>query len=185
MLHPYETQPWMMYDEEQGITCSAEVRIGPGAQDLEAEIQFLYDDAEDTGDEEEEEGEGDGGEPENPYLVKKQDDSPKPKTVIKDGREQVLIMHVIPVIEENWEMKKLTVKTNDYVNAFFEWDEMGCELFRMAIESILRDELPDIEDLLEKTLNKSDYWGGGRRGRVGRKSPKVKPGQLLGMNQKP
>lgn len=45
-LAAYETQPWMHYDDEKGINCSAEVRIGPGAQDAEAEIQFLYDDPE-------------------------------------------------------------------------------------------------------------------------------------------
>ena len=44
ILSPYETQPWMHYDEEQGISCSAEVRMGPGGDDVEAEIQFLYDD---------------------------------------------------------------------------------------------------------------------------------------------
>ena len=45
-LSAYETHPWMHYDEEKGINCSAEVRIGPGAQDAEAEIQFLYDEPE-------------------------------------------------------------------------------------------------------------------------------------------
>lgn len=45
-LLAYETHPWFHYDEEKGITCSAEVRMGPGAQDAEAEIQFLYDEPE-------------------------------------------------------------------------------------------------------------------------------------------
>ena len=46
VLSAYETNPWMHYDEDQGITCSAEVRMGPSCTDLEAEIQFLYDDPE-------------------------------------------------------------------------------------------------------------------------------------------
>lgn len=45
-LSAYETNPWMHYDDDQAITCSAEVRIGPGGMDLEAEIQFLYDNPE-------------------------------------------------------------------------------------------------------------------------------------------
>lgn len=45
-LSAYETQPWMHYDDDKGITCSAEVRVGPSMADAEAEVQFLYDDPE-------------------------------------------------------------------------------------------------------------------------------------------
>lgn len=40
---PYETVPWTVYDADQGITCSAEVRMGPDKQELEAEIQIIHD----------------------------------------------------------------------------------------------------------------------------------------------
>ena len=43
VLSPYETQPWFHYDASRGLTCSAEVRMGPSGDDIEAEIQFLYD----------------------------------------------------------------------------------------------------------------------------------------------
>lgn len=43
ILAPYETQPWVFYCEDKGITCSAEVRMGPGSKDLEAEVQFMHD----------------------------------------------------------------------------------------------------------------------------------------------
>lgn len=46
ILSAYETRPWFLYDEEQMISCSAEVRIGPGMQDVEAEIQFLHENPE-------------------------------------------------------------------------------------------------------------------------------------------
>lgn len=44
ILSAYETRPWFLYDEEKNISCSAEVRAGPGCADIEAEIQFLHDD---------------------------------------------------------------------------------------------------------------------------------------------
>lgn len=44
VIGPYETCPWSFYDEEQGITCAAEVRMGPDGDDVEAEVQMLYDD---------------------------------------------------------------------------------------------------------------------------------------------
>ena len=42
-LGPYETFPWSSYDPAQGLTCSAEVRMSPESNEVEAEAQFLYD----------------------------------------------------------------------------------------------------------------------------------------------
>lgn len=42
-LNVYETQPWLVYDEEQGITCEAEVRCNHDQCEIEAELQFIYD----------------------------------------------------------------------------------------------------------------------------------------------
>lgn len=43
-LGPYETCPWMVYDESQQVTCSAEVRAGIDEHDMiEAQIDMLYD----------------------------------------------------------------------------------------------------------------------------------------------
>lgn len=40
---PYESMPWSAYDAAKGITCSAEVRMGSDSNEVEAEIQFMYD----------------------------------------------------------------------------------------------------------------------------------------------
>jgi hypothetical protein len=39
----YETVPWSHYDSEQGITCSAEIRMSPDADEIEGEIQMMFD----------------------------------------------------------------------------------------------------------------------------------------------
>lgn len=39
---PYESVPWSAYDGEKGTTCSAEVRMGPDSNEIEGEIQFMY-----------------------------------------------------------------------------------------------------------------------------------------------
>lgn len=44
-LNPYETFPWVHYDEDEGISCSAEVRVEGDGEAAEAELQFVYDDA--------------------------------------------------------------------------------------------------------------------------------------------
>jgi len=43
-LNPYEAAPWVHYDEDEGIHCSAEVRVEGDGDTAEAELQFMYDD---------------------------------------------------------------------------------------------------------------------------------------------
>lgn len=43
VLSPYETCPWSAYDAATGTTASAEVRMSNEGNEIEAEIQFLYD----------------------------------------------------------------------------------------------------------------------------------------------
>lgn len=42
-LGPYETCPWSSSDNTTGKTCSAEVRMNPDGDEIEAEIQIFYD----------------------------------------------------------------------------------------------------------------------------------------------
>jgi hypothetical protein len=42
--------------------------------------------------------------------------------------------------------------------------------------------IPDIDELIKKELI-DESAGGGRRGRAGKKSPKIKPNQVMGMKQ--
>jgi hypothetical protein len=42
-LTPYETYPFNVYDGEKGLTCSAEVRMGMDDNEVEAEIQLMFD----------------------------------------------------------------------------------------------------------------------------------------------
>jgi len=43
LLNPYETQPWFYVDENEGVTASAEVRVNGDGDEVEAELQFMYD----------------------------------------------------------------------------------------------------------------------------------------------
>jgi hypothetical protein len=43
VLGPYESQPWSAHDAEKGLTCQAEVRMGGGNDEIEAEAQMVYD----------------------------------------------------------------------------------------------------------------------------------------------
>lgn len=43
VLSRYGTCPWSVYDASKGITASAEVRMNNEGDEVEAEIQFLYD----------------------------------------------------------------------------------------------------------------------------------------------
>lgn len=39
----YETQPWVHVDSKEGITAQAEVRMNGDGDEVEAELQFMYD----------------------------------------------------------------------------------------------------------------------------------------------
>ena len=41
-LNPYECQPWMAHDADEGITCEGEVRCNSDKTEVEAELQFMY-----------------------------------------------------------------------------------------------------------------------------------------------
>ncbi len=43
VLSAYETQPWVHVDGTEGITASAEVRMSGDGDEVEAELQFMYD----------------------------------------------------------------------------------------------------------------------------------------------
>jgi len=164
ILTPYESAPWVHYDEDKGITCSAEVRMGPDGDELEAEIQFLYDEK-DEDDETED------------------DDTKDEKGDEETGQKQKFYMRVRKAKEETWSPRSLLVNREDHVNELPEWEEKACALFQACIQAMQMDTLPEIDDLIEKHLRDDSYGGRSGRGRIGRKSPKVKPGQLLGMKQ--
>lgn len=159
VLSPYEARPWFLYDEAKKTTCSAEVRMGPGSEDVEAEIQFLKD---------EEEGDGSGD----------------TTTTAGGGPEQIMRMRALPVHDNLWSPVSLIVKGKDYKNEMHDWEGKGCNFFRAVVEALQMQVLPDIDELIEKELNDDDGMGGGKRGRIGRKSPKIKPAALLGMNKR-
>ena len=162
ILSPYETRPWYVYDADEGITCSAEVRVGPGAQDVEAEIQFLYDEREEEEDDDDDDKSG------------KTDGRPH-------GVKQMLLIKVLPFRDNLWTPTLFVVKGEDYTAQIYDWETRACQFFVDCIEAIQMDELPDIDEMVDNDLY--DAKGGGKKGRIGKKSPKINPGALLGMKR--
>lgn len=153
VMQAYETKPWFVYDAERGISCSAEVRVGPGEEDVEAEIQFLHD-------------EKDGR-----YTDERDYGGPK----------QVFLMRCLPQMDNLWSPKLLIVDGESFVNKVHKWEEKGCNFFSACIAAMQMGEIPDIEAIMEDELE-DDRWGGGRgkRGKSGKKAPSIQANALLG-----
>lgn len=184
VLSPYETMPWVHYDEEKGITCSAEVRMGPTSEDIETEIQLIRDynddDDSDDGDDDQKsttnnntDGNDDGEDTKKPVM----------EGIPAGGQKQVMWMRADAAVANQWGPKLLRVNDKDYVNEFHDWEGKGCDFFRACIESLQMGEIPDFDEMIDDHMKDDSFYGGGRRGRIGRKSPTVKPGQLLGMKK--
>ena len=146
LLSPYETFPWLFYDPERGITCSAEVRMGPDGQDIEAEIQFLYDEGREPVEPESQ------IDPETNILIKKENFNK-----IVGGQQQIMRLAAYPT-DSLWSPKYLHIKGQDYANKVHNWEEKGCNFFRRCVESLQMSEIPNIDDLLEKEFGDDDDW---------------------------
>ena len=155
VMMAYETYPWVYYDEPTGTTCSAEVRMGPDGDTFEVEVQFLKDD--------DDESESDDGR-------------------LLSAPQQKFFMRGKALKDETWAPTFASIEKEDYTNTVAEWEEKACGFFRACIQAMQMGQLPDIEALVKQEF--PDEWGGrGGRGKIGRKSPKVKPGQLLGIKK--
>ena len=184
VLSPYETQPWFHYDASRGLTCSAEVRMGPSGDDIEAEIQFLYD-------------EGMEPPPEVKKPVTKTTDESGDSSssssssgsgsnsgnggIIVGGPRQIMRMRALPT-DNLWTPKELSIKGENFVNKIHDWEGKCCNFFRACVEALQMGVIPNIDELIEKEMDDDDGFGG-KRGRIGRKAPKIKPAQLLGMKK--
>lgn len=133
--------------------------MGPTGDDVEAEIQIIQDEKEDSDN-------GDEG----------SDSS-------SGGREQIMWMRADATAPHQWGPKQLRIKGQDYVNEFHDWEGKGCDFFRACVESLQMSEIPDFDALIEEHMKDDSFYGGGKRGRIGRKSPNIKPAQLLGMKK--
>jgi hypothetical protein len=130
-LSPYETRPWYLYDEAKGIECNAEVRVGPGAEDVEAEIQFIYEDRD------------------------PEDGEDRPK-----GLEQIMLLKVLPLRDKLWTARFFLVKGQIYHGKIYDWEKRACQFFLNCIQDIQMGELPDIEELIEGDLTDAKGRGG-------------------------
>jgi len=147
VLGPYQTAPWSVYDSATGTTCSAEVRMGPDNDEIEAEAQLMY---------------------ETPPAGKK-------------GMEQACYIRATPASEGLWEVSTLRIRGLPFGQDIMGWQEKACDFFSLLIAALQADEVPDIDALLEQAFYKergNDQYGSG-----GGKSPKIKPGRLMGMKK--
>ncbi|MCK5373964.1 MAG: hypothetical protein KAJ40_01640 [Alphaproteobacteria bacterium] len=188
ILSAYETRPWFFHDSKQGIMCSAEIRVGPDTSDIEAEIQFMYDEEKWPGgwpnDEEETDDDSDDDDDDNYYGY---DDDKKERAkhgprLGQTGPEQVMFMRFVPNNDNIWQGKFLFVRGEDYHSKIRDWDERGAAFFYDFISALQMEELPDVDALIEEHLVDSRRSSRGKRGRVGKKGFKVEQkGITMGM----
>ncbi|MCK5383952.1 MAG: hypothetical protein KAJ29_00155 [Alphaproteobacteria bacterium] len=177
ILSAYETRPWFLHDSKNGIMCSAEIRVGPGLSDVEAEIQFLHDEDKQPGSDSEEIEDKD--EDENDEENKRAKHGPK---MGQDGPEQIMFMRFLPNKEQEWQGVFLIVRGEPYHSKIHSWDERGMAFFCDFIATLQMNELPDVDELIEEHLVDRQRGGRGRRGRVGKKGFKVEQkGMTMGM----
>lgn len=147
-LHPYETCPFNVYDAEKGITCIAEARMGSESNEVEAEVQVIYD---------------------------------APPSGIP-SMKQIIWFSIRPQTGDDWATRDARLNGEPIDRDKYNWEEKCCTFFGELARFLKMEQVPDIDDLIDDVFNTRDrfhdQYGGG-----GGKSPKIKPGQLLGMKK--
>lgn len=138
VMTSYETFPWSCTDSTSGQTCSAEVRMGPDGQDIEAEIQIVFD---------------------NP---------PEGSPAIMQWLWLRATPHSNSQPQENWSVTHLRIKNEDWNNKVYDWETKSIGLFRAVIISIDRGLIPDFDDLVEKEMRAKERFGDQRGGGAGK-----------------
>lgn len=148
-MTPYETYPFNVYDSAKGMTCSAEIRMGMEANEVEGEVQMMYDTP-----------------PEGGASMK-----------------QILWFSVKPLATTaEWDTKDAKLQGQPIDRSMYNWEEKCCNFFGALVRFLKMDEVPDMDQLIEEEFHSRERFGGGASGGGG-KSPKIKPGQLLGMKK--
>lgn len=148
-LSPYETYPFNVYDGTKGVTCSAEARMGMSTDEVECEVQLMYD------------------------------------TPPADGAsmQQVIWFSIKPTLNTSeWSTKDARLKNEPIDQSIYDWEEKCCSFFGALTRFLKMDQIPDIDELIEEEFHSRERFGG-QYGGGGGKSPKIKPGQLLGMKK--
>jgi hypothetical protein len=148
-LEPYGSWPWSAYDADEGLTCTAEVRMDGGGRTIEVDVQFIH-------------------------------DTPAAGT---PSMEQVMFMPVELGMNGKWSPTLLRVQNELFSGKIFDWETKGCNFFSAIAGSLARNEIPDIETLIEKILNATDNYGTGTASGGSRK-PSIRPEQLLDPTKK-
>jgi hypothetical protein len=137
-LSAYETWPFATMDALSGKTCSAEVRMSPDCDEVEAEIQLVEDDESDMG------------------------------SADSAGVQQLFWLIATPFKEEKWAIKGLRIKSEDWVGKVFNWEEKACNLFRAITHELARGQMPDFDEIMEKEMKAKDRYGDQRGGGAGK-----------------
>ncbi len=147
-ISAYETFPFNVYDSAKGLTCSAEIRMGPDPHEVEAEVQLMYD---------------------TPAAG-------------RASMEQILWFSVRPQLSNDWQTHDAKLKNQPIDRSLYNWEEKCCNFFGDLARSLKMEQVPDIDELIDEHFYGRERYND-QRGGGGGKSPKIKPGALLGMKK--
>jgi hypothetical protein len=138
VLSAYETWPYAAMDAVNGKTCSAEVRMNPDGDEIEAEIQLVEDDDDEIG------------------------------SADSAGVQQIFWLIAAPFKEDKWAVKALKIRNQDWVGKIYAWEEKCCNLFRAVTAELSKGLMPDFDEIVEKEMKQKERFGDSRGGGAGK-----------------
>lgn len=97
--------------------------------------------------------------------------------------EQVMYMNIPLSMNGKWTPNLLRVRKELYSGKIYDWEKKGCEFFTTVAGHLMRSEMPDIDELIEKIFKASEGMGSGTASGGSRK-PTIRPEQLMDPTKK-
>jgi hypothetical protein len=96
--------------------------------------------------------------------------------------EQVFILHAGPSVADKWDVKSAIVMGKNDPEQAYDWLGKAVEFFGACVSELKMDKMPDFDELYKKIMERKDRMSD-KRGGGGKKSPKIKPAQILNPKQ--
>jgi len=96
--------------------------------------------------------------------------------------EHICYIRITPTKDDAWTTTSLRIRNKPYGDDVYNWEEKSCIFFSLVVQKLKIDEIPDIDELIEKAF-KGDESFADQRGGGGGKKPKINTSQLTGMKK--
>ena len=94
------------------------------------------------------------------------------------SNEAIMYFHVKQDVNKKWVPDTCRIRKELYHAKIYDWQKKACDFFVAVTNALNRNDVPDIDELIERIFKPSDNYSAGTAS-GGSKKPMIRPEQLL------